>query len=297
MLAILFMAIASSSAQEQQISVPQLSPLEKVEAQIGITKISISYSRPSMRGRTIFGGLVPYGELWRTGANVNTQLSFQDPVVMGGLSIPAGTYSLFSIPEEESWTIILYDELGRYGVPDSLEESRVVARFKVASQSMSRTFESFDISFDNHSPSGADLALAWENTYVKIPISVDTEAITKQRLAKSTQTLADDYASTAWIYYRDLKDLAQALEMIDKSIILRQDGKSFEAWLAFVDPETYNLPWRHLAKSEMLAELGRLEEAIASAKQSLAIAEYAKSESYIKSNQENIQKWEAALEP
>ncbi|MEL7530962.1 MAG: DUF2911 domain-containing protein [Bacteroidota bacterium] len=297
LLAIFVMAILPAFAQEQQVLVPQLSPLEKVEADIGISKIRLTYSRPSMRGRKIFGGLVPYDQLWRTGANVNTQISLQDPVKMAEQSVPAGTYSLFSIPGQSTWTFYLYSELGEYGAPESLDEDKIIAQFGVKSQSMTRTIESLAIGFDQHRPNGVHLVVAWENTYVEIPIEVNTETLAKQRLAQSTQTLADDYASTAWIYYRDLKDIEQALTMIEKSIKLRQDGKDFETWLASLDPNHYNLPWRHLAKSEMLAELGQYEQALAAAKLSLTIAEFVKDESYVKSNQENIKKWEAELKP
>lgn len=289
--------LASIPALAQEVAVPQLSPEEKVEAEIGITKVQLTYSRPSMRGRKIMGGLVPYGKLWRTGANVNTQITLGEAVDMAGVNVPAGTYSIFSIPKQETWTIIIYNELGQYGEPDSLDPNKTIAQFSVPAKEMTRTIESLDIGFDQHSPEGALLTIAWENTFVEIPIKLDTDKIIKERLAKGTQVLADDYASAAWIYYRDMKDVETALAMIDQSISMRQGDQDFETWLASLDLDTYNLPWRHLAKSEMHADLGQFEKAIATAKRSLAIAQAAKSESYIQSNTENIQKWEAKLKP
>lgn len=291
------MALTPAFAQEQQVLVPQLSPFEKVETQIGITEVTLEYSRPSMRERKIFGGLVPYDRLWRTGANVNTQITLQDPVSMAGVSVPAGTYSLLSVPSVKNWTIYIYNELGEYGAPKSLEADKIIAQFSVPAKEMTRTIQSLAIGFDQHSHNAALLTVAWENTYVEIPIEIDTEAIIKQRIAKSTQTLASDYASAAWISYRDGKDVEKALATIGHSILLRQDGKDFETWLASVDLTSNNLPWRHLAKSEMHAELGQFAAAIVEAKRSLAIAQAVKSESYIESNLKNLKKWEAEQKP
>ncbi|MFK7925162.1 MAG: DUF2911 domain-containing protein, partial [Bacteroidia bacterium] len=206
-------------------------------------------------------------------------------------------YSILSIPNPQNWTIYIYNELGQYGAPEKLETDKVIAQFSVPAKEMTPTIQSLHIGFDQHAPNAALLTIAWENTYVEIPIEIDTETIGKQRLAKSTQALASDYASMAWIYYRDVKDVEKALAMIDKSILIQQDGKDFEAWLASVDLTTNNLPWRYTAKSDMHADLGQFEEAIAAAKHSLAIARAVKSESYIASNLEKLKKWEAKLKP
>ncbi|MFK7920869.1 MAG: DUF2911 domain-containing protein, partial [Bacteroidia bacterium] len=134
--AISMMVILPIFAQENQVLPPQLSPFEKVEAEIGISEVVLEYSRPSMRGRKIFGGLVPYDQLWRTGANVNPQITLKDPVSMAGESVPAGTYSILSIPNPQNWTIYIYNELGQYGAPEKLETDKVIAQFSVPAKEM-----------------------------------------------------------------------------------------------------------------------------------------------------------------
>ncbi|MEL7423819.1 MAG: DUF2911 domain-containing protein [Bacteroidota bacterium] len=281
------------TAQERQVFDPKLSPLQRTELKIGIVDVSLEYSRPSMRGRTIFGDLVPYDKIWRTGANLNTMLTFNQPLLFGGVLVQAGTYTLFTKPGQEEWEVYIHQEWPEFGAPATLDPKNIVAQFQVPAQEMSRTVETLSIGFDQLSRKAAVLSIAWEQTYVPIPIEVPTGLILDEILARERETLMEDYRAAANIYFAVDKNSEAALAAIDQSILLLLNGKSFEEWLAAADLTDRHLPNKFRLKSEILADLGRREEAIQFARTSLRIAELVDDDYYKQLNEENLLKWGA----
>jgi hypothetical protein len=159
-------------AEAQQLKTPAPSPLQTVKQEFGLSAVELSYSRPAVKGRTIFGGLVPYGKVWRTGANGATTISFGDDVTFGGQKISAGKYGLLTIPNAAEWTIILTKQLDVTS-PAAYKQDQDVARVKINATDLPFPLESFLISFDNISPSSMDLIIGWDRTVVIVPITTD----------------------------------------------------------------------------------------------------------------------------
>lgn len=157
------------SAQDK----PAASPMGKVYQRLGVTDVEVEYSRPGVKGRSIFAadGLVPLGKLWRTGANARTKISFSTDVMIGGTKVPAGTYSILSIPGKEEWTVIFSSNTtsgaGAY------KEENDVARVKVAAQELPFSVETFTIGFNNVQPTSADLMIYWDTVLVSVPLQVE----------------------------------------------------------------------------------------------------------------------------
>ena len=149
---------------------PAPSPTATFSQKVGLTDVSIIYSRPSKKGRTIIGDLVPYGKVWRTGANATTKFTFSDDVKIGGKDLPAGTYSLFTIPGENEWTIIFNKDIK--GGAGSYKESEDALRVKTKSIKIAETVETFQINIEDNKPNSAIIELLWESTLVQIPLSV-----------------------------------------------------------------------------------------------------------------------------
>ena len=264
-----------------QIKTPQPSPLGNLSQTVGLVKIDVEYSRPSAKGRKIFGGLVPYGEMWRTGANASTKITFADEVKVNYVNLPKGTYALYTIPGEKEWTIIFYKNTTFWGVPDakSFKEEDVAARFKVPVKTIAEKVETFTINIGNLTNSSADMELVWENTKVVIPIQVDTDAKVMADI-KSTMAgpKANDYYAAARYYYEEDKDMQQALEWVNKNIEMA--GEKF---------------WVLRLKANILAKLGRYQEAIAVANRSTELAKADGKTDYPRMNEESIAEWKKKL--
>jgi len=264
-----------------QIKVPQPSPLGTISQTVGLIKVEVEYSRPSAKGRKIFGGLVPYGEMWRTGANASTKVTFSDEVMVNYVNLPKGTYALYTIPGEKEWTVIFYKNTSFWGVPDakSFKEEDVAARFKVPVKTTADKVETFTINIGNLTNSSADLELLWENTRIVIPIQVDTDSKVMADI-KSTMAgpKANDYYAAARYYYEENKDMAQALEWVDKN--LEMAGEKF---------------WVLRLKASILARLGRYQEAIAVANRSTELAKAEGNTDYPRMNEESIAEWKKKL--
>ncbi|MSU46525.1 MAG: DUF2911 domain-containing protein [Lacunisphaera sp.] len=191
------------------IDFPAPSPAATIKQRVGFTDIEIVYSRPSMRGRKIFGGLQPYGEIWRTGANSATKIIFSTPVKFGGADVPAGSYALSPIPGESEWTVILNKVVGQWGAY-AYDAKNDVVRVKAVPAKTSMTFETFPISFnDLANEAAATLYLTWENTRVSVKIEVD---ITSTLVPQIESVLAADtskkpYFRAAMFYYENNLDL------------------------------------------------------------------------------------------
>lgn len=158
----------STTAQEK----PKPSPYSKIMQTVGLTDVTVEFSRPGMKGRTIFGDLVPYGKVWRTGANENTKITFNKDVTVSGKKLKAGTYALYTIPNKDSWDVIFYADATNWGNPKTWDESKVAAKASAEVVPMPMPIETFTISFDDLTDKSAVLGILWENAYVGLKFEV-----------------------------------------------------------------------------------------------------------------------------
>ena len=249
-----------AQAPAPKIEFPAASPAATVKQRVGFTDIEINYSRPSMRGRKIFGGLQPYGEIWRTGANNATKITFSTAVKFGGADVPAGSYALFSIPGETEWTVILNKVVGQWGAY-TYDAKNDFVRVKAAPTALPWPVETFTISFnDLANESGATLALYWENVRVPVKIEVDVASVLVPQI--ETVMAAPDgkkpYFASAMFYYENNLDLKKAAVWMDAAIAER--------------PEAYYMIYR---KGLILAKAGDKAGALAAAQKSLEMAKKA----------------------
>ncbi|MFZ2282400.1 MAG: DUF2911 domain-containing protein, partial [Lutibacter sp.] len=271
----LFMLLAVvgiTSTINAQIKTPQPSPASKMEQVVGLTDVTVEYSRPAMKGRTIFGDLVPYGEVWRTGANANTKITFSDDVTIDGKELKKGTYAIYTIPNATSWEVIFYNDATNWGNPAKWDESKVALKITSAVQTLPMKIESFTIMLNNIINDSAELGILWENSYVGVKFEVPTD----KTAMKSIETALagptkNDYFQAATYYHTTGKDLKQALEWIKKAV----EGNEPAYWI--------------LRRMSLIqADLGDKAGAIATAKKSLAAAEKAGNADYVKMNKESI---------
>ncbi|RAV27607.1 DUF2911 domain-containing protein [Sinomicrobium soli] len=261
-----------------QVQTPAASPAAKIEQQVGLTDITVSYSRPAMRGRTVFGNLVPYGEVWRTGANENTRVTFGDDVTIGGKSLKKGTYALYTIPGKTSWEVIFYSDTGNWGNPQEWDESKVALKTTVSPDTLPFDITSFTILLGDITNNSAELGIMWEKTYVGVTIEVPTE---KKATASIENTLngpsARDYMSAAVYYMEAGKDIGKAKEWIDKAVSMQQDVPY----------------WMLRQKSLIYAKSGDKNGAVEAAKASLEAAKKAGNPDYVKLNTDSLKEWGA----
>lgn len=271
---ILILLVAAFSLNAQ-VKTPAPSPISKTTQTVGLTEITIEYSRPSIRGRVIFGDLVPYGETWRTGANANTKISFSDDVSINGNKLAKGTYALYTIPNKDSWEVIFYNDVTNWGTPKEWDESKVALKTTVPSINIGGKVETFMILFDELTMNSAVLGLLWNSTYVGVKIDVPTDVIANESIDKVLAgPSANDYFSAAGYYRKSGKDLGQALKWITKANELNKD--------AF---------WMMREKSLIYAAAGDKKSAIEAAKKSMLMADKAGNTNYIKMNKESIAEW------
>lgn len=266
----------TSVAQE----LPQPSPKGEISQMVGLTEVEIEYSRPSMKGRKIFGDLVPFGEMWRTGANGSTIIEFDTDVMVQGTLVKKGNYALFTLPNQSEWEIILNSNTELWGV-DGMKAEENVASFKVKPTTCPTT-ESFTISFDNVKEDACEVSLMWETTKVSFTIAVDVDAASMANIDKAIKDAEGSfrvYNNAARYYLEHNKDLKKALEYAQKSTSMSEKF------------------WNLKVLSEVQAANGLYKEALATAEKSLALATEAKYDAYIKMNQENIAKWKPLATP
>lgn len=255
------------SADAQGLNTPQHSPTQTVKQNFGLSSIELSYSRPGVKGRKIFGDLVPYGNVWRTGANQATTLTFGDDVTIGGVKIKAGKYGLLTIPEKKSWTIIISKQTGVTSPADYKQDQDVV-RVDAKTNATGDAIETFTIEFANVKPNTCDLEIKWDKTSVSLPISTDVET---KVMAQIDQLMNKDnrpYYNAAMYYMDNGKDLNQALGWFQKA--------------AEMQPKAF---WIQHQLANCLAKLGKKDEAKAAAEKSKALAAEAKNDDYVKLNE------------
>lgn len=258
----------------QSLKTPAPSPTQNIKQDFGLASIELSYSRPGIKGRKVFGDLVPFGKVWRTGANQATVLTFGDEVTIGGTKIPAGKYGLVSIPNAAFWTLIITKQLDITS-PAAYKAENDVVRVKVKTVALPVSAESFTMQFVNVKAATCGLQIMWDKTAVTLPIATDVDS---KVMAQIDQAMTGEEAKrpyfNAALYYMDNgKDLNKALEWFNKAV-----------------EQTPNAFWVMHQKANCEAKLGKKKEAIASANKSIELAKEAKNDDYVALNKKLLAK-------
>ncbi|WP_343604137.1 DUF2911 domain-containing protein [Fluviicola sp.] len=264
--ALLFLAFGmiTLNSVAQKITVPAPSPLQTTTQKFGLGEITVEYSRPVAKGRTIFGDVVPYGKVWRTGANGTTKITFTDNVKIEGKEVKAGTYGLYSVPNKDSWEVMLYSDLTLNGNVGDYKTENEVARFKVKPAKTAAKVESFTINVDNILPTEATLTISWENTLVPLKITTDIDARVMKSIDESMKSDKPEYFRAATYYFENGKDLNQALTWVNKAT--DENPKAFYMFLLKAKIE-------YASKDKAAGK--------ASAEKTIALAKEAKNEDYV----------------
>ena len=265
----LLVMMIANYVTEAQIKTPQQSPKSTLTQVVGLTDVEIIYSRPSARGRAIMGDLVPFGKLWRTGANENTTISFSDDVIIDGKKLAKGKYSLYTTPKADNWEVVFYSKTDNWGNPATWDEANVALRTNVAPETLDRNVDSFTIGISNIDSNFATLELSWEKTLVGIKFEVPTQKKTMNSIEKTLAgPSSGDYFSSAQYFFQSNGDLIKARTYIDKALEMSTEKPFYYLRL----------------KSLIQAKQGDKKGAIETAKLSLAAAEIAKNQDYVKMN-------------
>lgn len=261
------LSLVLMNADAQGFRTPQPSPTQTVKQDFGIGNIELSYSRPGKKDRKIFGDLVPFGKVWRTGANNATTLNFSDTVIIGGTKIAPGKYGLLSIPDKNEWTFIITKQLNVTS-PTAYKQDMDVVRVKAKPETTKEVTETFTIQFDNVKASTAEIAVMWDNVVARLPISTEFDARVVKDIANA---LRDNrpYFQAGMYYVESGRDLNQAVEWFDLAI--QQNPNAF---------------WVFHQKANALAKLGKKEEARTAANKSLELAKQASNDDYVKLNED-----------
>jgi Protein of unknown function (DUF2911) len=268
--------ISISALMSAQITTPAASPSAKIEQKVGLTDIKIDYSRPSAKGRAIFSGkdpLVPFDNLWRTGANSITKISFSDDVTVEGQSLKKGEYGILTKPNATSWAINFYAYDGSNW--SSYISKTPAVSVNVVPKTSTYHVESFTIDINNIETSKATLIFSWEKTIVPVNITLDVDKAVMANIEKvMAGPSTNDYYNAASYYHDSGKDLEQALEWVRKAT--KTDSPKF---------------WQVRKEALILADLGRYKEAIEAAKLSSELAKKAENQEYVKMNEKSISDW------
>ncbi|PWB20610.1 DUF2911 domain-containing protein [Flavobacterium sp. HTF] len=268
--------IMAPFASEAQVKTPQASPKAYIKQTVGLTDVEVTYSRPGARGRAVFGNLVPFGKLWRTGANENTIINFGDDVVIDGKTLKKGKYAIYTIPKIESWEIIFYLSTDNWGLPEKWNDAYVALRTTVKENALPTPVETFTIGINGLDPNFAFLEIAWENSHVALKFEVPTAktAITSIEKTLSGPTWNDYYAASQYLFQSN-GNITDARSYVDKALDISTDKPYYVSRL----------------KSLIQAKQGDKKGAIETAKVSLAAAEAANNQDYVKMNKDSITEW------
>jgi hypothetical protein len=262
--------LLSLGMNAQSLKTPQPSSTQTIKQDLGIGSVELSYSRPGMKGRKIFGDLVPFGKVWRTGANSATTLQFSDSVTIGGTRIAPGKYGLLTIPDKDQWTVIISQQTDVTS-PAAYQQDKDLARLTVKPVNNAPAVETFTMQFANVKANSADLQIMWDNTAVNVPITTDVESKVMAQIDNLMNKDNKPYFQAAMYYMETGKDLNQAISWLDKAI--EQNPSAF---------------WVYHQKANALAKLGKKEEAKATALKSMNLAKEAKNDDYVELNKKLI---------
>ena len=256
-----------STVDAQQLRTPVPSPAQTIKQDFALSNIELNYSRPGMKGRKIFGDLVPFGKVWRTGANSATTLTFGEEVIIGGTKVPAGKYGLLSIPDKDNWTMIITKQTDVTS-PAAYKQDMDVVRVSVKPVAIPQSAETFTMQFQNVKPTSVELSIMWDKTMVSLPISADVDGKVMAQIKNAMERDSRPYFQAAMYYLEADKDLNQALSWFDKAI--EQSPNAF---------------WIYHQKANALAKLGKKEEAKQTANKSMELARTAQNDDYVKLNE------------
>lgn len=256
-----------AAADAQQIRTPQPSPSQTIRQDFGIGTIELSYSRPGIRGRKVWGDLVPFGNVWRTGANNATTLTFSDEVIVGGTKVAPGKYGLLSIPDKDNWTLILTKQLDVTS-PAAYKQENDVVRVTAKPTTLREPVETFTMQFANVKPASTDLQIMWDNQTVSLPITMDLDSKIMAQINNAMNRDNRPYFQSAMYYLENGKDLNQAIAWLDKA--LEQNPNAF---------------WIHHQRANALARAGKKAEARAAAQKSIELAKQANNGDYVRLNE------------
>ena len=258
------------SIADAQVKTPAPSPAQTVKQEFGLSNIELSYSRPATKGRKIFGDLVPFNAVWRTGANGATTLTFADAVIIGGTEIPAGKYGLLSIPNASSWTLIISKQTDVTS-PAAYKQDEDVIRVTAKVKPLTTKVENFTIQFDDIKAESCDLIISWDKTSVNLPIKTNVDAKIMESIAASMKSEKPSYFQAGVYYLESGKDVTQA-----------------EAWLAKAVEAQPNAFWIRYQHARALAKLGKKAAAKEAALKSIELANAAKNQDYVTLNNKLI---------
>lgn len=278
LIVVFILLVAAPEFVMAQIQTIMPSPPASTYSKVGLTDVNINYFRPMMRGRQIFGEggdfLVPYGQIWRTGANSGTKVSFSDDVTIMGKKISAGEYLLFSKPGASEWTLMLYNDLSIGGNTANYDESKEAGRWTVPASKMAEKVEALTFAVEDiaEDQTKAHLAMMWENTKVELPVEVEYHEKVMASIKENTQVNPNNYVAAASYYYETGQDLDQALEWVNMYLLQRP-----------------NAFWNIHLKAQILAKMDKKKEAIEAAEKSIEVAQASGNDfGYVKRNQDLI---------
>jgi hypothetical protein len=251
---------------DAQVLMPQASSSQTLIQEFGMGKVSVKYSRPNIKGRSITADLAPYGEVWRTGANDATVISFTDAVTMEGNAIAPGEYALFTIPGKDEWTIILNKETKQWG-SYSYKQAEDVLRFKVKPVKQKEKIETFTITFNDVTTSTARLDLIWGNIRVPVNMTTDSDSKVMAGIDEAMKGDKKPYYPAAVYYFENGKDLTKALE-----------------WISIAEAGDQKAPWFKYQKARIQLKMGDKAGAAQTAKAGIEAAKAMNNAEYIRLN-------------
>ncbi len=264
-------SLTMKSIAQPVLKTPAPSPLQTVNQAFGLGEIKVEYSRPGIKGRVVFGDLVPFGKIWRTGANSATKITIGEDMKINGTAVAAGTYAIYTIPNQTEWDVMIYKDLALGGEVANYKIENELLRFKAKSAAMGDKLENFTIAINNLTNSTCTLDLMWEKTRVSIPMSADIDG----KIVKNIETIMNNdkrpYFAAASYYYDNEKDLTKALEWANKAV----EG----------NPDAY---WVSHLKAKIQLKMNDNKGAIATATASMEKAKAEKDDHYIELNEKLI---------
>lgn len=264
---ILFTCFNINAQAQEQPRIPEASSTQTIIQDFGLGKITLTYSRPNVRGRKIFGGIQPYGEVWRTGANWATTITFSEETTVEGNKVPAGTYSLFTIPGEKEWTVILNNTVKQWGAY-TYKESEDLVRFKVPSIALKEKRETFTVAFANVTTKNCELYLLWDYTAIAIKMATNDDAKIVANIEQLMKGAQKPYFNAIQYFYENGHDLDKAL-----------------AWAKEAEKAEPKAPWFKLWKARILLKQGKKKEAITAAQEGVALAKSSDDDEYVRLNE------------
>lgn len=266
LLAAAMTALSTLNTQAQNtLKTPAPSPTQTLKQAFALSEITIEYSRPGAKGRVVFGDVVPYGTMWRTGANAATKITFGEDVKVEGKAVPAGTYALYTIPNKDSWEITLYKDLTIGGRTHEYKAENELTRFTVKPTILTNKVETFTINIGDITPTSAVIELVWEKTRVAFNVVADIDAKVMKNIETSLATDTRPYYQAANYYYENDKDLKQALDWVNKAI--EQNPKGF---------------WMVMLKAKIQLKLKDNAAAASTAEQVIVLAKEAQNDDFVK---------------